>query len=127
MLPADYCICTAFQVHLYPSPSFVGHLTKLNRPSALYGIFFTREAKFSFLEGHLHYPLSWGHPWKTCEVFGVPKSFPSCGSPAAVETPTSALPLMLPPPAPGSLLARKQEIWIPSPRLPLENDASLSS
>lgn len=69
-----------------PSPqhfSFVGHLTKLNRPFCLsVSVFFTLEAKFNFLEGHFHYSLSLDNPWKTSEVFGVPNSFPFSAAPA---------------------------------------------
>lgn len=120
---------TTIFAHSSPSspssqPFFCGASTP-SRPSLFLYLFLILEAKFNFLEGHLHYSLSWDNPWKTCEVFGVPNSFPSSGSPATLETPISALPLMPPCHDPGfsptESWPRKREIWILSEHLPLTN------
>lgn len=115
---------TSFPSSPSSQPFFCG-ASKLSRPSLFLYLFLILEAKFTFLEGHLHDSLSWDNPWKTCEVFGVPNSFPFSGSPAALETPISALPLMLslhdPGFSPTESWPRKQEIWILSEHLPLTN------
>lgn len=105
-------------------PFFCG-ASKLSRPSLLLCLFLIFEAKFNFLEGHLHDFLSWDYPWKPLEIFGVLNSFPFGGSPAALETPISALPLMLslhdPGFSPTESWPRKQEIWILFEHLSLIN------